>query len=365
MIPPGDSHHRQPPGLACVEICAGAGGQALGLERAGFQHTTLVELDGDAVRTLRRNRPHWNVLHEDARGLSPARLWPGGNEQEVALLAAGVPCPPFSLAGQQLGAADERDLFPDVLALAAGLKPRAVLIENVKGILQAKFDGYRANVLRQLKELGYTTDWQLLRACDFGVPQLRPRAVLVAMRPASFTKFAWPTPTTCPDTAPSVGSVLCQSMASRGWELAHEWAGAATRIAPTLCGGSRKHGGADLGPSRARKAWAELGVNGSSVADAPPLPGTPLPVKLTVAQMALLQGFPPDWVVTGRKTAAYRQVGNAFPPPVAAAVGRSIATALSQTDSGIDAPNAQTGCLGSSPSATSLLGSVASPGVIA
>ncbi|MET8744376.1 DNA (cytosine-5-)-methyltransferase [Streptomyces sp. NPDC004728] len=365
MIPPSESVRRQSPGLTCVEICAGAGGQSLGLERAGFQHTALVELDGDAVRTLRTNRPHWNVLHDTVRDLSAARLWPGGNGQEVALLAAGVPCPPFSLAGQQLGAADERDLFPDALALAAWLKPRAVLIENVKGILQAKFDGYRARVLRQLRELGYATSWQLLRACDFGVPQLRPRAVLVAMRPASFARFAWPTPTTCPETAPSVGNVLYPSMASQGWELARTWAESATCIAPTICGGSRKHGGADLGPSRARQAWAELGVNGSSVADAPPLPGTPLPVKLTVAQMALLQGFPPDWVITGRKTAAYRQVGNAFPPPVAAAVGHSIATALSQTVSDVEEPNAQTGFLGSSPSGTSLRVSVASPGVMA
>lgn len=365
MIPPDDSRHQALPGLACVEICAGAGGQALGLERAGFEHRALVELDDDAVRTLRTNRPHWNVLHTDVRSISADDLRPSGQEQEIALLSAGVPCPPFSLAGQQLGAADERDLFPAVLALAAGLKPKAVLIENVKGIFQAKFASYRAAVLQQLKDLGYATSWRLLRACDFGVPQLRPRAVLVAMRPPSFTQFIWPTPTACPDTAPSVGSVLYQSMASQGWELAREWADSAAVIAPTLCGGSRKHGGADLGPSRARRAWAELGINGSSVADAPPLPGTPLPVKLTVAQMALLQGFPPDWAITGRKTAAYRQVGNAFPPPVATAVGRSIATVLIQTGSGTGPCSPHTGWLGTSASGSSRHVPVASPGVMA
>lgn len=366
MIPLGDSHHQPLPGLTCIEICAGAGGQALGLERAGFEHSALVELDDDAVRTLRANRPYWNVLHADVHSISAGDLRPSGHEQqEIALLAAGVPCPPFSLAGQQLGAADDRDLFPAVLALAASLKPRAVLIENVKGILQAKFDSYRTDVLQQLEDLGYATSWRLLRACDFGVPQLRPRAVLVAMRPASFTQFIWPTPTACPDTAPSVGSVLYQSMASQGWELARKWADSAAVIAPTLCGGSRKHGGADLGPSRARQAWAELGVNGASVADAPPLPGTPLPVKLTVAQMALLQGFPPDWAITGRKTAAYRQVGNAFPPPVAAAVGRSIATALIQTGSGTDARSPHTGWLGTSASGNSRHAPVASPDVMA
>lgn len=352
------------PALRCIEICAGAGGQALGLERGGFEHAALVEVDADAVDTLRTNRPHWNVLQADVRSLPARDLRTEG--ESIALLAAGVPCPPFSLAGKQLGADDERDLFPVLLALAAGLRPQAVLIENVKGILQTKFDGYRTAVLQKLKGLGYVTSWRLVRACDFGVPQLRPRAVLVAMRPASFAHFIWPEPTTCVETAPSVGRVLYESMASQGWELAREWADSAMRIAPTLCGGSRKHGGADLGPSRARQAWAELGVNGSSVADAPPVPGTPLPVKLTVAQMALLQGFPADWTFAGRKTSAYRQVGNAFPPPVAEAVGRSLATALTQAVSTADAGSPHTGWLGSEPSGNRLRPvPVESPGVMA
>ncbi|MFF3245037.1 DNA cytosine methyltransferase [Streptomyces sp. NPDC002870] len=349
--------------LTGIEVCAGAGGQALGLERAGFEHIALVEVDADAANTLRINRPHWNVLHTDARNLLAHDLRPA--DQGIDLLAAGVPCPPFSLAGKQLGADDERDLFPVMLALAARLRPHAVVIENVKGILQKKFDSYRTAILRQLEDLGYATSWRLLRACDFGVPQLRPRSVLVAMRPASFTRFKWPEPTSCPDTAPSVGSVLFESMASRGWEQAREWADSASRIAPTLCGGSRKHGGPDLGPSRARQAWAELGVNGSSVADALPLPGALLPVKLTVAQIALLQGFPPDWAFTGRKTSAFRQVGNAFPPPVAEAVGRSVASALTQTSTPeVCIPH--TGWLGSELSGRSVQpASIESPGVMA
>lgn len=95
-------------------------------------------------------------------------------------------------------------------------------------------------------------------------------------------------------------------------------------MAPTIVGGSKKHGGPDLGPSRARKAWAQLGVNGGTIADlAPDRDFTEIP-KLTVRMVARIQGFPDDWHFTGRKTAAYRQVGNAFPPPVAEAVGRSI-----------------------------------------
>lgn len=127
---------RMPEPLRCLEVCAGAGGQALGLERAGFEHSALVELDDDAVRTLRINRPHWDVQQGDVRDLAADELRQPGPQRRLALLAAGVPCPPFSLASQQLGAADERDLFPSVLALAAQRSPAAVLIENVKGILQ-------------------------------------------------------------------------------------------------------------------------------------------------------------------------------------------------------------------------------------
>jgi DNA (cytosine-5)-methyltransferase 1 len=121
-------------------------------------------------------------------------------------------------------------------------------------------------------------------------------------------------------------------MGARGWEGVHEWAAAADRIAPTLVGGSKKHGGADLGPTRAKRAWRDMGVDALGVADEVPGPGfTGLP-KLTVAQAALLQGFPPGWVIPGRKTAAYRQVGNAFPPPVAESIGQSIFSALAQRD---------------------------------
>ncbi|MEV3992802.1 DNA (cytosine-5-)-methyltransferase [Streptomyces sp. NPDC049837] len=326
---PHDSPNPAAP--ACVEICAGAGGQALGLERAGFAHTLLVELDADACRTLRANRPAWNVLQADIRGMDPDALLTDRLEAPD-LLAAGVPCPPFSLAGKQLGCNDERDLLPAVLALAEAIKPRAVLIENVKGLLQEKFREYRSGILQQLRECGYAAEWRLLNACDFGVAQLRPRAVLIALPPDAFRCFKWPEPSTPAGAAPLVGDVLHASMASGGWELADSWAVQAQRIAPTLCGGSRKHGGPDLGPSRARRVWAEMGVNGAGVADAPPSPGDGLPVKLTIAQMALLQGFPPDWVFEGRKTSAYRQVGNAFPPPVAQAVGQSIMEALVRAD---------------------------------
>jgi DNA (cytosine-5)-methyltransferase 1 len=307
--------------LTSLEICAGAGGQALGLEQAGFAHEAVVEIDADACQTLRYNR-QWKVIEGDVANVD------GHAYQHVDLFAGGVPCPPFSIAGKQLGEDDERDLFPQALRLIDEIRPRAVLLENVRGLGTRRFGAYRAQVLDRLRALGYETWWDLVQASDHGVPQLRPRFVLVAILPAWAPAFRWPEPLPAPP--PTVGETLRDLMGSRGWPGTDAWARRAAGIAPTIVGGSKKHGGPDLGPTRARAAWREMGVNGLGIADEVPGPSFPVDEapKLTVGMVARLQGFPDDWAITGRKTAAYRQVGNAFPPPVARALGTTIATAL-------------------------------------
>lgn len=316
--------------LTSVELCAGAGGQALGLERAGFVHYGLVEIDPDACATLRLNRPWWKVIEADVRDFTPGAsrmTW-----SHVDLLAAGVPCPPFSIAGQQLGADDERDLFPALLRLVGEIRPSAVMVENVKGLLQARFADYREQIRQQLKELGYVVVmWDRLDACDFGVPQLRPRSVLVALRPEFADAWVPPEPSAARVT---VTEALAASMHQRGLCGTDflRWGEKALDVAPTLVGGSKKHGGPDLGPTRARAKWAELGIDGSSVAadSEPAMLAGPRGIgpRLTVEQCAIIQGFPPEWRFSGGKTARYRQVGNAFPPPVAQTVGERIAAAL-------------------------------------
>ncbi|HTS98873.1 MAG TPA: DNA cytosine methyltransferase [Streptosporangiaceae bacterium] len=309
------------PELTCLEICAGAGGQSLGLEQAGFAHVAAVEIDPDACATLRLNWPRWDVQQLDVHHFKAI------DYRGVDLLAGGVPCPPFSIAGKQLGADDERDLFPQALRLVEECEPTAVMLENVRGLATARFAGYREQVLARLHELGYQTDWQVLNASEFGVPQLRPRFVLVAMKLAARQYFEWPRPVRTP---PTVGETLRDLMAARGWAGADAWARRANGIGPTLVGGSRKHGGPDLGPTRAREAWLRLGVDGKGLADAPPgadRPAGHVP-RLTLPMTAALQGFPPGWRFSGRKTAGYRQIGNAFPPPVARAVGASIRAAI-------------------------------------
>jgi DNA (cytosine-5)-methyltransferase 1 len=309
--------------LTSVEICAGAGGQALGLEQAGFAHQGVVELDADACQTLQRNRgARWGIIQSDLAEVD-GRAFP-----QTDLLAGGVPCSPFSIAGKQLGRDDERDLFPQALRLAGQISPRAVLLENVPGLAASRFDSYRAWVLRRLHGLGYETWWHLVQASQHGVPQLRPRFVLVAIKPPWAARFGWPEPS--PGPPRTVGEALGDLMGSRGWPGAPAWAAQARRIAPTIVGGSTRHGGPDLGPTRARRAWKDLGVDGRSIADDAPDPAHPAaqPPRLTIPMVARLQGFPDAWEFSGRKTAAYRQVGNAFPPPVAKAIGTAIATAL-------------------------------------
>lgn len=307
-----------------LEICAGAGGQALGLEQAGFDHVALIEIEKLACETLKLNRPDWNVIHDSVRGFSAKEF------QGIDLLAGGVPCPPFSIAGKQLGCLDERDLFPEAIRLAEECNPKAILLENVRGILDVKFKEYRRTILKSLYRLGYQCDWRLLNASDYGVSQLRPRAILVAMKEPYFDFFRWPDKST---TLPlTVGELLYKEMESSGWEKVDAWKKQADKVAPTLVGGSKKHGGADLGPTRARKSWAALGVDGRGLADQPPPTGfTSLP-RLTLKMVALIQGFPAEWQFAGKKTPAYRQVGNAFPPPVAKAVGKSIIHALTNSE---------------------------------
>jgi len=312
--------------LSSVEICAGAGGQALGLDLAGFSHRATYEIDTFAHQTLLDNRPEWNPICADVRDLD------GRDFRGVDLFAGGVPCPPFSVAGRQLGADDERDLFPTALRLVEEARPAAVMLENVPGFARSKFASYRDGVITRLTSLGYTfVDWKLLNACNFGVAQLRPRFVLIALKGPAASRFRWPGN---PTAHPTVGEALGDLMGANGWRGTARWVKRASGVGPTLVGGSKLHGGPDLGPTRAKCAWRELGVDGMGIANEAPgreFPANGLP-KLTVRMAARLQGFPDAWQFSGRKTAQYRQIGNAFPPPVAEAVGRRIASALWNVD---------------------------------
>lgn len=300
--------------MKSIEICAGAGGEALGLSQAGFHHVELIEYEHDYCDVLKQNKPEWNVTCQDVHTFSGVKY-----RDSIDLLSGGVPCPPFSVAGKQLGATDERDLFPEMLRLVEEINPRAVMIENVRGFLSPKFNDYRAQILERLEELGYRVQIKLLEANDYGVPQLRPRVVIIGIRHDISKDFHYPVGDA--SKTKTVGDTLKDLMGQNGWLLTDEWSKKANQIAPTIVGGSKKHGGPDLGPVRARKAWAKLDVDGTGIAnEAPPADFVGMP-RLTPRMMARIQAFPDWWKFGNGKTKACRMIGNAFPPAVAKAVG--------------------------------------------
>ncbi len=189
------------------------------------------------------------------------------------MLAGSVPCPPFTIAGKQLGAEDERDLFPEAIRIIEEAKPAAVMLENVPGFATAKFAAYRCDLMLKLRQLGYEIDWKVLNASDYGVPQLRPRFVLVALLHPFFANFRWPTTVRKP---PLVGQVLVIL-----WHLV---------VGEVRPNGVIRQMGLPQRSSVALKSmvgliffdtakeqWKILGVDGKGIADLPP--GDDFPVE--------------------------------------------------------------------------------------
>lgn len=309
------------PGLTSLELCAGGGGAALGFEQAGFSPVALVDNQRHACATLRHNRPYWNVIEADIRRPFAFDYWRG-----VDIVSGGLPCPPFSIAGKQLGADDDRDLFPAMLRIVKAAQPRAILIENVRGILTEKFAPFRAKIDAELGAEGFDTYWTAFNAAHFGVPQIRFRVFLVALRRGETKPLKWPIAMN--SVPPTVAEAIGDLMGERGWRGLKEWKQYATAPAPTIVGGSHKHGGPDLGPTRARKEWAQLGVDGLGLADEAPARNFEGMPRLTVQMVARLQTFPDDWEFVGAKTQAYRQVGNALPVRLAYNVAKAVRECL-------------------------------------
>ncbi|MEQ0559451.1 DNA cytosine methyltransferase [Amycolatopsis sp. NEAU-NG30] len=318
-----------------IELCAGAGGLALGLEQAGFDPVLLLDNVDFPCRTLHLNRPQWNVRKMDLKEFDPAedeRLY------DVDLLSAGLPRVQASATNTRGRGSDlELELLKAAIWLVPGIQPRALLIENLPDLVtKDRYAADREHAEKELEHLGYDVRWFEVNASDYGVSQVRRHGIMLAFKGGAGDGFRMPQVLPPP---PPVGAVLRDSMASRGWKQADEWAAQADQLAPTLVGGSWERGGADLGPTGSKRLWAKMGVNGGTVADAPPGPdfhwapenGPAGMVALTVPQVALLQGFPADWQLSGRKTNQYRQVGNATPPPVGRALGQAIRRVLERS----------------------------------
>ena len=304
--------------LTAIDLFSGAGGFALGLERVGFRIVGAIEDDLDSVETIRFNRPSWPVSSSLVNSLMM--------DPPVDLLSAAIPSDLISEASKVNPASTSNALLA-LIDVVESLRPAALVLLSVRGLAMKRHHDLLVHFLSELRNLGYRVDQRMVLGSDHGLLQERARLAIVGLQPRAFNQFDWPTPTA---RGASVGEMLVDLMAAEGWPGAAPWASRAIGLAPTIVGGSKKHGGADLGPTRAKQAWLRMGIDPRGVADTAPVRSTPLGVhpRLTNRMVARLQSFEDDWRFVGKKTSVFRQIASATPPVVAAALGAAISEAL-------------------------------------
>lgn len=328
----------------CIELFAGAGGLALGLEQAGFEEIGLVEIDHTACETLRINRPNWNVIEEDIVEVSSRDLLKEFKlkEGELDLLSGGYPCQAFSYAGKKLGFDDVRGtMFYYYAEFIKQLKPKMFLAENVKGL--TTHDGGKTiqTMIDVFEELGYQVEWKVLNAWDYDVAEKRQRVVIIGVRNdlSNKVKFKYPTPH---EYKPVLRDVLKNVPDSVGAKYPEKKRKVFDLVPP---GGYWK----DLPDDVAReymKSCYFMGGGRTGIArrlswDEPSLTLTCSPMMkqtdrchpdesrpFTTREYARIQSFPDEWQFAGKMNEIYKQIGNAVPVNLAKCVGIEIMNAL-------------------------------------
>lgn len=335
-----------------VELFAGAGGLALGLEMAGFKHVLLNEIDHNACMTLKSNRSEWNVIEQDIRTLSFKDM--RGN---IDFLSGGFPCQAFSYAGKQGGFNDTRGtLFFELARSVDEIRPKVFMCENVKGLL-AHDKGKTLNTIKNvISELGYTLiEPRILKAILYKVPQKRERLILIAVRNdlADKANFKWPAPyhrimtlrdaffkgelydTDVPESPgqkyPEKKQKVMELVPMGGY-----WKDLPVEIQKEYMRGSFMLEGGKTGMAR------RLSLNEPSLTltCAPAQKQTerchPTETRpLTIREYARIQTFPDDWQFSGSLSSQYKQIGNAVPVNLAYAIGRSLIRFLNDIETSI------------------------------
>ena len=320
-----------------VELFAGAGGLALGLEKAGFKEIALVELDKYACSTLRQNRPEWNIIEEDIINVAKKGIRNYIGNIDIDLLSGGYPCQAFSYAGHKMGLEDVRGtMFFYYAKILDELKPKMFLVENVKGLVSHDKGKTLKTMIEVFSSIGYDVTWKVLNAWDYNVAQKRERIVIIGIRSdLSNKEFIFPKPypykpvlkdvlKDVPDspgsTYPETKKAVLDLVPPGGC-----WVNLPKNIAKEYMGKSYYSGGGRRGIAR-RISWDEpsltLTCSPAQKQTERCHPDETRPFK--TREYARIQSFPDNWKFEGSVNQIYKQIGNAVPVNLAQAIGLSI-----------------------------------------
>jgi len=312
-----------------IELFTGAGGTALGLENAGLTNTMVVEINKDAVATLKRNRPKWNIIHDDIKNISFKGL-------EADIIEGGFPCQAFSYAGKGKGFEDTRGtLFFEFARVIKEIKPLIAIGENVRGLVRHDSGKTLETMVNVLKELGYRVSYKVLRSQYLDVPQKRERLILIGVRDDLDIPILFPKET---DYIITIKEALKNVPESEGqiyperkkgiMELIPPggyWKDLPINIQKDYMGASFYMGGGKTGMAR-RLAWDEpsltLTTSPAQKQTERCHPAETRPLK--VREYARIQTFPDEWVFEGSIASQYKQIGNAVPPNLGYHIGKAI-----------------------------------------
>lgn len=330
-----------------IELFAGAGGLALGIEEAGFDNISLIEVDKDAADTLKCNRPQWNVICDDIANISCLDLekYFGIKKGELDLLSGGAPCQSFSYAGKRLGLEDARGtLFYHYAMFLEKLQPKMFLFENVKGLLTHDRGKTYKTILDIFERAGYTitkSQIKVLNAWDYGVAQKRERLITVGIRNdlAKKIKFEFPAPH---KYKPVLRDILLDCPKSEGTPYS-EYKRKIFELVPP--GGYWRDIPEDIAKEYMKSCWymegGRTGILRRLSLDEPSLAVLTSPSQkqtdrchplearpFTIRENARCQSFPDDWQFCGSIGQQYKQVGNAVPVNLAYEIGLKIKEGL-------------------------------------
>ena len=316
-----------------VELFAGAGGLALGLENAGLKHELLVEIDKFAAQTLSLNRPKWNVICADAKEVSYEGI-------EADIVTGGFPCQAFSYAGNQLGFEDARGtLFFELARAVKEIKPAIAVGENVKGLLRHDNGKTLKNMISIMEDIGYKVTYKVLRSQYLDVPQKRERLIILCVRKDLDIPFIFPKEK---DYTVSLRDALNNVPISEGQAYPQSkarildlvppggyWKDLPIELQKEFMGASFYLGGGKTGMAR-RLSWEEPSL---TLTCAPAQKQTerchPAETRpLNVREYARIQSFPDSWKFSGSMNAQYKQIGNAVPVNLGYYIGKCLIAML-------------------------------------